>query len=367
MTSSRSGIPSVAAATAGDYVWLSVVRHLHYRDHRPEAEKRAASVCDLAQRHASVDYFVIEEHGQLSPDAVRSQVCGPALPVAIPGVESYAGMHLWGKPSDHHVGVVNVSSEQQARVAFVEGESAAVMRAKVERAGGAFILNHPEWPYVDHKPTVESALGYELQVEDARQFHGVELYNDTLTPEGNEPGPVLAWIERNFYARGLAPAIVSGADEHGQERAARVTHTVAMTAQRTPAGLVDAIRGARTYVTTDRRMRLDDLQIDGRSGLGARPRWLRASGHQLTLKIQGMPRAGRLEVVHNGQVLHTTQGSSAPSRVSVTVPAQPLPNAEHGYLYVRAFDDRGKMILVTSAIVYEIAEAATPTTGDEGR
>jgi lysophospholipase L1-like esterase len=372
---------------SGPDVPVIVLRHFHPTDHQAEwlpDASREVSANDIRARHEEANFVVLEEHaGRLdilprtgyASESVRKMErpgANAPLPEVVPGVESYSSVTAHGeKGRPHHAGVVNVSEEQQFKSVMFgirDGEPPAQMKAKVERMGGALIFNHPQWPYTEWFGNADKALDYQITAEEAQGYHGVEVFNDTLLPHEKAPVEVLKWTERNFFDRGLNPAVVSGTDDHGHSYVAeRATYTVALAPRRDIKAVVAAIRAAKTYVTTDEKIELTDFAID-EHGLGSRPTLRTGTKHKVSLHLSGLLPSSTVQVIYNGKDLlegkELGQRWPTKSTFKADIPfvVEPGKDGKHGHVYVRVLDPTGNLTLATSAIMFD---AKTPEPADK--
>ncbi len=367
-----------------DYGQVSFLRHFHYRyEHKAPPEKMVATPCDIVRRHHDVDFDVMEEHAidpnyepqnieskgsvGFSSDTIRHQLCGGGakLPKAIPGVEMHVGIHRQGQRQTHHAGLIGVSREQQASAlarhdgsAIAAGDAVQSTTRKVHGMHGTVVGNHPEWPESDYM-SVEKALDYTLPLEEAKAFDGWEVFNDTmLLGKGGghrEAKPLLRWVERNYYERGLDCALVAGTDEHGNTAfAPHLTDTIALVNKKSEAGLVDAIRHARTYVTTDRQTRLSKIAIDNVHQLGSHPKFIDGTKHRYALKFHGIAPGSHVQLVQNGKVVADVVADKRDFSANLAFEARPVTGKDYGYVYVRVSDRSGATTLATSAVVHGV-------------
>jgi len=104
-----------------------------------------------------------------------------------------------------------------------------------------------QYPYIDNAPSA-TVLKYTLPKDQAEPFDMIEVWNKGGFTGGDIEG-VLKWTERNFYDRGLFPAVISGMDDHGPEhRRSRFTRSTA-TAGRIAIAIKARSQGAKTWVS----------------------------------------------------------------------------------------------------------------------
>jgi hypothetical protein len=125
----------------------------------------------------------------------------------------------------HHTGIWFVDEKTQAASVLKCGASPKDEKAAVVKAGGLLAFHHPEYTYIEdaekHKDKTPSAtaLKYTLPKDQAEPFDMIEVWNKGGFTSGNVEN-VLKWTERNFYDRGLFPAVISGMDDHGPDHKA---------------------------------------------------------------------------------------------------------------------------------------------------
>ena len=180
-------------------------RHIHTCDH--SNKPKCITLKEIQKRYNKSDFISIENHGGFWNQ--NEMISSPSDPTLLPGAEisikTVTGSH--GKVS-HHVGVIGVDEPEHKQLKIGGGDTAANLHKKVEKANGVVIFNHPEYPYIN-KESSEKALDYVIPYQDAANLDGVELFNDVGFRGGNVLN-VLGWVERNFYERGLFPAILAG-------------------------------------------------------------------------------------------------------------------------------------------------------------
>lgn len=326
---------------------IALIRHVHPANHHAHMGK--ASLCDMAKRYPAADLVGIEEHGDFAGQAPPgfAKACGAHAQI-LTGAESFAriGRANATATTIQHVGVLGPDTSAGRRVA--QGAKVADMSASVHRAGGAAIFNHPEWPGSETHP--ETALSYTIPSADARAFDAVEIFNDRgVTPTGNNPEAALGWVERNFFSRGIATALVSGADDHGNSELARTpTYTLAIgdghgTLQEQ---VVRAIRGHATYVSKDPAVNVLADDIDGAIALGASGVSPPALAHTAHLALDHLPQGGRAVVVYDGKevVSESYQGTAWSARYDFVLPSA----RTTAYVYAKVYDADKRLCVVTS-------------------
>lgn len=348
-----------------------LVRHLHNYDH-DKAGHAPATVCDFKLRYPTADFLGGEEHVGEDRDTagVVNVDCDPALkrPQAkgipqhfatyLPGIESYTRITHRDGPREHHAGVVNVKNPNRT---LWHGTAPAYLRGEVEKQGGFLVYNHPE--YDEHYPwdgaqypDIDKALDYLLPLDEARAFHAVELFNDTLSASGNRADKVLAWVERNFYARGLTPAMVTGSDDHAKSHTARRPSFTVALAEKTPDAFVAAVRKGQTYVTATRQAKLSQLAIDDEHRLGDRPSFRRFSEHVIDVQLEKLPKGSTVELVINGTIVGSSRTRDGQFSQTYPFHAEPVPGTDRGYAYVRVYEPKGHLTLVTSALSFDVRD-----------
>lgn len=319
---------------------LVVARHIHLANH--DNPQKKVTVEDVKKRYAMTDAVVIEEHGVFDkPGEPDDAAPGPMV---LHGSEWATPIHPPNRPENrHHVGLMGVDSLEQSKLKIQGYDLPELQQKKVHLADGALVLNHPEYPYIDHGTSAQ-ALDYLLPENEARAFDAVELFND-VGFRGSNPAEVLKWVEKNFYARGIYPAMVGGQDDHGPSPVAKEpTFTIAMVNKRSEAGFMAAVREGRTFVSKSPQARLS-LSLDGTS-LWEKPT-LTASGQSLKVSVSGLPDGAVAEVVRGGEVIaRATAGKGA---VSLPVTLADAPNQGPDYVYLRVWSEPGKLHTVSSA------------------
>lgn len=321
---------------------LVVARHLHTANH--ETPARTVSIADLQRRYAKADAIVVEDHGVFQPPP-SGRV--PAQPLVIGGCEWATPIHHASgiaAVSHHHVGLIGVDSVEQETLQIRGSDVPTVMAEKVHRANGALVLNHPEYPYIDTRPSAQ-ALDYTLPLDEAQAFDAVEVFND-VGFRGSDPAQVLAWTERNFFARGLYPAVVGGQDDHGPSPVAKEpTYTMALVASHDGDGLAEAMRAHHTYVSQSPDTVLN-LQLDG-VPVWERPDRPAPGRHTLSLELSHLPDGAVVEVVRQGAVLARQPASGGSASLSLPLTTT---GGDPDYVYVRVWAVPGKLHTVSSAV-----------------
>lgn len=328
---------------------IAVIRHVHPANHHALSTK--ASLCDIAQRYPQADLVGVEEHGEFARPAPAdfASRC-PAHAQILTGAEAFAaiGRVGWRGTVTHHVGVIGPNATEGRMVA--QGAAVPTMVASAHLAGGAAILNHPEWPYCERHP--KTALSYTIPLSDARAFDAVEIFNDRgVTAHGNDPDAVLDWAERNFFTRGIAVAVVSGADDHANtERATSPSYTLAMGDGEgsLQAQVVRAFRSHATYVSKEPAVDLLAYDIDRSVALGRDGEALPASVHSAHLSLDNLPVGGRAVVVFDGKEVSSDRygGTTWASHLDFSMPS----DRNTAYVYAKIYDSAGHLSVVTSPL-----------------
>ena len=75
---------------------------------------------------------------------------------------------------------------------------------------------------------------------------------------------MLKWTERNFYDRGLFPAVISGMDDHGPEHKA-IAYTMIDSNSGTDRDAIKAaVQARKTWVSSDQNARVSSIIEGGR-------------------------------------------------------------------------------------------------------
>lgn len=322
---------------------VSLIRHIHTHDHQTPSQ--SVGLDAIKARYAQVDALILEDHGEFLPTRLpQGTIPGPVL---LHGNEWATPITPTGRPQiNHHVGMLGVDASEQEVLQIRGTDPPAQMQKKIHDAGGAMVMNHPEWPYIDQpafKNRRSQVLDYTFPVEQAQPFDAVELFNDAGF-KGNDPLEVLRWVERVFYDRGLFPAMVGGQDDHGPSVIAkRPSYTLLMAQDKREESVMEAIRAGRTYVSKSLGAGLE-MTLDGQS-VWDRPR-LRAT--ELAVSLSGIPDGSKLELVRNGTVVAETTVHGGAAHLDWLLPRTIRPT---DYVYVRAFSPEGDLHTVSSAVL----------------
>jgi hypothetical protein len=336
----------VTSAPFAAHETIVLARHLHLADHA--THPRRISVDAVRKRYAGrSDYVAVEEHGEFS----RAAADKAGLPKLLPGAESWVSVHPGTKRAiAHHAGLIGVDAQEANKLGLRGGEAlSAATQQKVHSADGALVYNHPEFPNLD-------ALNYVLPKSEAEAVDAVEVFNDVgITHEGNDALSVLAWVERNFYARGLFPALVGGQDEHADTvltKRPSLTYVQTAPGERGEHALMQAIRGRATYVSRIGACDLG-LDVDGTATLGASVSFKTGSDHTARLQLHGLPPGARVELRQNGVVIgQKTAGKDGDGSVAATFTADQAGWIDARVIVIEHAADR--LALVTSPIPYTV-------------
>lgn len=321
---------------------LRFARHLHTANHDNPPKK--VSLEQLAQRYAQADAMVVEDHGEFrAPSDPQDTDPGPMV---MHGCEWATPLHLSnGTENRHHVGLMGVDSLEQSKLKIQGYDAPALMQQKVHLAGGALVLNHPEYPYIDKTMSSAKALDYSLPREEAQAFDAVELFND-VGFHGSKPSEVLKWVEKVFYDQGLYPAMVGGQDDHGPSPVAKEpTYTMALVNHKTEADLMDAVRSGRTFVSKALHSEVDIL-ANGKS-LWEQDTPLTNGPQSFQTVVSGVPAGAVVEVVRRSEVIGRSIAHSGEASIKLNLG----PEAENqpDYVYVRVWRKPGELHTVSSA------------------
>lgn len=325
-----------------------VARHIHLQDHQPRPTR--VEIPAIRERYKNAaDFVVIEDHqGFLAKDQVRvPDGLGPGV---IAGREYVGKAHTKGF-KEHHFGLMGIDAKEgpAVRVGKRHAALSRELQARVHQQDGVLVFNHPEW----YKMT---DLAYRLPADEAAAVDAVEVFNDNAVVHNN-PANVLRWVDRNFYQRGLFPAVASGTDEHSDTTVAKTpsfTVTLARSKEKSEANVMSSMRAGATYVTQDLGVRFYGA-LDLHYALGDRPLFGKGTSHTLDLDLHGLRPGSRVEIVENGNVVadETVEGDHFVRRHAFS--AKPGGDGKHGYLYVIVHDADGATYFATSAFAYETA------------
>lgn len=326
-------------------------RHIHTCDHgKPQ---KCITLEAIRQRYNKSDFIAIENHtGFISEQEIINH---PLSPTLLPGselaIKTIIGTH--GKVN-HHIGVIGVDENEHKQLKIGIGDTAGELHEKVKKANGVMIFNHPEYPYISNNSS-EKALDYILPYEDAINLDGIELFND-VGFGGGKVLNVLGWIERNFYERGLFPAVLSGQDDHADTVVSKKpTYNVALSENKTKteADVINSIKNAKTYVSknqdTDIKFKVDNFYT-----IGNKTTFSNNSEHVLDLKINNLPADSTVEVIYNGSVYYRQNVSNRTFNNTLKFPTTAGKDKQHGYVYIRVFDNKNKLHTITSAFSFKV-------------
>ena len=318
---------------------VRVLPHIHLENH-PKPGEQLQSVtmqqdCDLYKGKA--DALVFMEHGGFydSKDPKKSCTAGQGKPVAILGSECHVTINRTSGTSDwHHTGIWFVDEKTKAASGISCGASPKDEKAAVVKAGGLLAFHHPEYPYIqtaeqrgDKTPSA-TALKYTLPKDQAEPFDMVEVWNKGGFTSGNIEN-VLKWTERNFYNRGLFPAVISGMDDHGPEHKAIAYTMIDSNGGTDRDAIKAAVQAGKTWVSTDQNAR---VSVD------------QSKAGETTFNLSHLKPGSTVEIIQDGKSLakQAITGDSFSSTVK----------GSSGYAYAKVYDankDKPDLYLITSA------------------
>ena len=318
---------------------VRVLPHIHLENHpKPGEQLRSVTMqqdCDLYKGKA--DALVFMEHGGFydSKDPKKSCKAGPSEPVAILGSECHVTINRTSGSSDwHHTGIWFVDEKTKAASGISCGASPKDEKAAVVKAGGLLAFHHPEYPYIqtaeqrgDKTPSA-TALNYTLPKDQAEPFDMVEVWNKGGFTSGNIEN-VLKWTERNFYDRGLFPAVISGMDDHGPEHKAIAFTMIDSNGGTDRDAIKAAVQAHKTWVSTDQNAR---VSVD------------QSKAGETTFNLSHLKPGSTVEIIQDGKSL----GKQAITGDSFSRTVK----GSSGYAYAKVYDankDNPGLYLITSA------------------
>ncbi len=318
---------------------VRVLPHIHLEDHHedPKTHKpdprrvKMQKDCDFYKGKA--DALVFMEHGGFY-DPKQSCTAGQGEPVAILGSECHVTINRNGSNVAHHTGIWFIDSKLQSSSGLSCGASPKDEKAAVVKAGGLLAFHHPEYTYIEdaekHKDKTPSAtaLKYTLPKDQAEPFDMIEVWNKGGFTSGNVEN-VLKWTERNFYDRGLFPAVISGMDDHGPDHKAIAFTMIDSNGGTDRDAIKAAVQARKTWVSTDQNAR---VSVD-QSKAGA-----------TTFNLSHLKPGSTVEIIQDGKSLakQAITGDSFSSTVK----------GSSGYAYAKVYDankDKPDLYLITSA------------------
>lgn len=213
----------VAFPKVGPYEVLRGDFHMHTvnSDGRLTARERVSEAADQGY-----DVMAITDHGNTRAYRIESQLAREAGIIAIRGLETglQKSAHLVAlgfsfdyKPLNPH----NWAAKAGEKNAFYQDEM-----NRIKDLGGFLVLAHPG----KDKLTPEVLWGIEHGV-----ILGVEVRNS-----GNTISHSFDWaLEHNL-------AVIADSDAHGRRSTDHIDYTLVFVTQRTPEGVIDALRARRT-------------------------------------------------------------------------------------------------------------------------
>lgn len=329
---------------------LVLARHLHMSDHAEEhgGKKRTITPAKIRDRYVGrADFVGVEEHGGY----INAQAAKAQSPLIVPGNEAWVAAHVGTRRAvAHHAGFLGVDAKEARQYGIKSGQPLGVaIRDKIHQADGVLIYNHPEFPDL-------ARMSYTLPASEAEGVDAVEAFNDVgITKNGNDSLAVMRWVERNFYARGLFPAIVGGQDEHANTvltKRPSLTYALAAPGERDEHALMGAIRSGATYVS---QIGACDFafDIDGEHSLGARPALAERGLHEMRVRLSDVPEGARVQLLKNGEAIaEKTVGADGDGSLSASFRSD-----KDGYVEVRVIverDGEDRLALQSSALAYTV-------------
>jgi hypothetical protein len=330
-----------------------MARHIHTENHHNPVGK--VTVKEIQNRYKDTDFVGIEDHGRFF--AFPANIPDSVHPSVLPGAESYVQIDLI-RPTEtvnvkHHVGILGVDAAEQSKFKIKQGLKPSEIAENIHKADGVIIFNHPEFPYIDKAGSSEKALDYMISRTEAEPVDGVEVVND-VGFTGSNPLNVIKWVERNFYDRGLFPAIVAGQDDHGPTEISRnPTFTMAITGNNSEHSLMDSLRHSKTFISKARDTKME-INIDGVSGLGEKKLLKYGSAHVMNFELNKIPVNSRVEVVYNGNIIKSFQVNSDSLKESLCFSANKGKDGKTGYLYLRSIGPDDKLNFLSSALNFSV-------------
>jgi len=304
---------------------VRVLPHIHLEDHH-EPPRRVTMQDDCNLYKGKADALVFMEHGGFY-GAGSSCKAGQGEPVAILGSECSVTINRTSGSSNlHHTGIWFVDEKTKAASGLKCGASPKDEKAAVVQAGGLLAFHHPEYPYIDDAPSA-TVLKYTLPKDQAEPFDIIEVWNKGGFTGGDIEG-VLKWTERNFYDRGLFPAVISGMDDHGPEHKAIAFTMIDSNGGTDRDAIKAAVQARKTWVSTDQNAR---VSVD------------QSKAGETTFNLSHLKSGSTVEIIQDGKSLgkQTITGDSFSSTVK----------GSSGYAYAKVYDakDNPDLYLITSA------------------
>jgi hypothetical protein len=304
-----------------------------------------------------LDFLAITDHNRV--DALHAPDYRSDRLVLVPGYEhSLSGGHSNVFVPDR-ASLTNVVRDADGSTSFPGDDGAARFLDAVRARGGIATVNHPF--YGNPEQGEELAWGYGPEV--SARFDAVEVWNigwparhDVLPFADSDNYLSLPWWEREILSRRRVGA-VGGSDSHWRSTSSLngpgQPTTWVYARQRSPAGVLEAIRAGRTFIAAEPPgMAGPRLLLAAReSGRGGR--WaivgdaVRAR-RQLEVRVKVENGSGsRLRLVSSGRVLADTPVLSPRSthRFAVTL-------AEGSALRAELYVDRGYFMTALTSPIY---------------
>jgi hypothetical protein len=320
---------------------VRVLPHIHLENHPKPGEdlQRVTMQQDCDRYKGKADALVFMEHGGFYGarfhGAATSCKAGQGEPVAILGSECHVTINRTSGTSDwHHTGIWFVDEKTRAASGISCGASPKDEKAAVVKAGGLLAFHHPEYPYIEKaeqrgdKTPSATVLKYTLPKDQAEPFDMVEVWNKGGFTGGDVEN-VLKWTERNFYDRGLFPAVISGMDDHGPEHKA-IAYTMIDSNSGTDRDAIKAaVQARKTWVSSDQNAR---VSVD------------QSKAGETTFNLSHLKPGSTVEILQDGKSLgkQAITGDSFSSTVK----------GSSGYAYAKVYDantDKPDLYLITSA------------------
>lgn len=325
---------------------VTLARHIHTRNHSRPVQ--TVTVGEVQERYAHTDFVGIEDHTRyFNPSGAVS-----GRPIVIPGAESSVKLDYTSHniTEGNHIGIMGVDRTEQDQLKIRTSAQPQTTKDKVLQADGVMILNHPADNFLDHD--LDKLIQYTLSFEDAAAFDGIEVFNDGHYRNSNKPNQVLEWVDKNFFARGLFPSVMSGTDDHADSHVtSRPSYTKILTTSKSESGVMASIRDGKTYVTkeADMTIKLDLQQAEIGDEIALQP----GSTQRLNLGLDHIRPESKIQVIYNGQVLSEFSPDATEFNGYLDLNIQPSPGQNQGYIYLKGFDNKGKIYLATSPIVFQ--------------
>ena len=206
--------------------WLRGDLHCHTR--YSDGDSWPADMLAEAVR-CGLEFLGVTDHNQTGHQAEYARVTGPHLPILLPGVEvtTYGGhWNAWGTPTWWD---------------FREPDEAAVGRTLQQAAssGAVVSINHP------------MPFGPPWEYPNASGYHAIEVWNGTF--ERGNTASVAFWEQQLRAGRRIAA--IGGSDTHRLQhrdplhQLGRPTTWVEADDDRSTAGVLDALRAGRTFIS----------------------------------------------------------------------------------------------------------------------